>query len=150
MDRSKQAYNYVWKNNFHQRSVVIGQFQEFCLQCHVSYSFFSFFLFFFFFHSVLNLRIPFFVQKLQRLKAKLMGRTSPPCVREVRPQSSILSIGSVSVALLWGIFLSDLGQESLSPVSQWSSLLPVRMPSYCCSSSDFLRSHYTVPLSSSP
>ena len=31
----------------------------------------------------------------------------------------------------------------LSSVSQWSSLSPVGMPSYCCSSSDFLQSHYT-------
>ena len=41
-------------------------------------------------------------------------------------------------------FPDILGQQSLSPVSQWSSLSPVRMPSYCCSSSDFLQSHYTV------
>ena len=34
------------------------------------------------------------------------------------------------------------------PVSQWSSLTPVGMPSYCWSSSDFLQSHYTVLLSS--
>ena len=33
-------------------------------------------------------------------------------------------------------------------VSQWSSLSQVGMPSYCCSSSDFLQSHYTVLLSS--
>ena len=57
-------------------------------------------------------------------------------------QSSILSIGSVSVALLRVIFLNDLGQLSLSPVSQWSSLSPVGKPSYCCSSLDFLQSHY--------
>ena len=48
---------------------------------------------------------------------------------------------------LWGIFLNDLGQKSLSPVSQWWSLSPIGMPSYC-SSSDFLQSHYTVLLSS--
>ena len=30
------------------------------------------------------------------------------------------------------------------PCSQWSSLSRVGMPSYCCSSSDFLQSHYTV------
>ena len=33
-------------------------------------------------------------------------------------------------------------------VSQWSSLSPVGMPSYCCSSSYLLQSHYTVLLSS--
>ena len=30
------------------------------------------------------------------------------------------------------------------PFSQWSRLLPVGVPSYCCSSSDFLQSHHTV------
>ena len=64
-------------------------------------------------------------------------------------QSSILSIGSVSVALLWGIFLNNLGQQSLSPVSQWSSLSPLGMPSYCCSSSIFfsLTTLFSYPLS---
>ena len=33
---------------------------------------------------------------------------------------------------------------------QWSSLSRVGMPSYCCSSSDFLQSHHTVLLSSFP
>ena len=63
-------------------------------------------------------------------------------------QSSILSISSAFFVRLWGIFLSDLGQLKLSLVSQWSSFLRVYMPSYCCSSSDFLQSHNTVLLSS--
>ena len=42
--------------------------------------------------------------------------------RDCTAQSSILSTGSVSLILLSGIFLNDLGQEQLSLVSQWSSL----------------------------
>ena len=42
--------------------------------------------------------------------------------RDCTAQSSILSIGSVSLILLSGIFLNDLEQEQLSLVLQWSSL----------------------------
>ena len=41
-----------------------------------------------------------------------------------------------------------LGSSNFFLVSQWSSLSRAGMPSYCCSSSDFLQSHYTVLLSS--
>ena len=73
-------------------------------------------------------------------------------------QSSILSIDSVSVVLLWDIILKRSSVRhfperswtvsSFPCVSQWSSLSRVGMSSSCCSSSDFLYSHYIVRLSS--
>ena len=51
-----------------------------------------------------------------------------------------------NVAVFWEQWLfRNLPVEGFL-VSQWSSLSRVGMPSYCCSSSDFLQSHYTVLL----
>ena len=61
--------------------------------------------------------------------------------RDCTAQSSILSIGSVSLVLLWGIFLNDL-----SLVTQWSSLSRVGVPSCCCSSSNVLQSLHCFPI----
>ena len=44
----------------------------------------------------------------------------------------------------WNLTAFENG--SLLPVSRCTSLSPVGMPCYCCSSSDFLQSHYTVLL----
>ena len=67
-----------------------------------------------------------------------------PC--DSTAQSSILSIGSVSLILLWCIFLNV--DSSCFPLLHSGRLSQVGMPCYCCSSSDFLQSHYTVLLSS--
>ena len=59
------------------------------------------------------------------------------------PSDQYLSI--FCEAFSWTILDSSSFSLFQSP---WSSLSQVGMPSYCCSSSDFLQSHYTVLLSS--